>query len=866
MVSKEEKNFSEGTLMKEIYIIDMMSQVYRAYYAIRGLSKSDGFPTGAIYGFITMLNTVIKKYDPEYLALIKDAEAPTFRHKEYKEYKATRKPMEEDLVKQLPIILEFCKAYNIPVIEVEGFEADDIIAKVAKLCEKNNIKLYIISSDKDLYQLVSDNVVILDTKYEKIYTPEEVEKKFGVKPEQIVDFLSLVGDSSDNIPGAPGIGIKTAAKLLNEYSTLENLLANTDKIKREKIKNSLKENKEQILFSKGLVKLNFNIPIEIDLENFKRKEPDLKKLKELFLEYEFKSLLKEIEGLNIEEEKELKIKWGDKKDLATLKENEEIFIFTVSNKKGPISFFIENRGAIYHLEKDEYYKIPKMCRKIFYRSKFKGNKNLNNFEDLKLMHYLLHPDEEDHSIDRMIISLLNRYVFTEEEFKKREKLPEIKEEKFENFKRFFGERTYLLKEIYPILKGKIKNKKLTEVYENIEKPLVEVLSHIENTGIKLDTKKCNEISKELEIRIETLKKEIYELAEEEFNINSPKQLGVILFEKLNLPVIKKTKKTKSYGTGVDVLEELSLYHPLPQKILDYRQLQKLKSTYIDPLPDYIDPKDGRLHTILHQTVTSTGRLSSSDPNLQNIPIRTDEGKKIRELFIAEKGFKILSFDYSQIELRILAHLTEDENLINSFLKDRDIHLDTATKIFGLEALQNPREFRRRAKAINYGIIYGLSEFGLAKDLKISKKDAKKIIDAYFEKFPKIRKWIEENALKAKETGYVKTLFGRIRPIPQLKSSNKNLQKLGIRLATNSPIQGTAADIIKMAMIEVYNLIKKRKNWKMVLQIHDELLLEIPENETSECIELVKEIMENVVKLKVHLKVDAGSGKNWLEAK
>ena len=852
--------------MKEIYVIDMMSQVYRAYYAIRGLSKSDGFPTNAIYGFITMLNTLLKKYNPEYLALIKDAQSPTFRHKEYSDYKATRKPMEEDLVKQLPVILEFCDAYNIPVIEVEGFEADDIIAKVADICEKKGIKLYIISSDKDLYQLVSDNVLILDTKYERVYTPKEVEKKFGVAPYQIVDFLALVGDSSDNIPGAPGIGVKTAAKLLSEFISLENLFENAEKIKKEKIKKSLIENREQILFSKNLVKLNIDIPIEIDFDKFKRKNPDLEKLKRLFTKYEFKSLLKEIEERIFEPEREISLTWGNKKDLEKISKEENLFVFAVSFKGKPIQYFIENNGKLYSLDENEYQKIYPKCRRIFYRSKFSGNKNLDNFDDIKLMHYLLHPEEEDHSMERIIISFLNRSVFTSDQFKKRSNLLEIKKNDPELFKKYYGERTLFLKELYPILVKKLKEKNLMEIYEKIEKPLVEVLIHTEDIGIKLDVEKCHKISQELGEEIRRLRDEIYDIAGEEFNINSPKQLGVILFEKLNLPVIKKTKKTRSYATGVDVLEELSLMHPLPEKILEYRQLQKLKSTYIDPLPDYVTSIDKRLHTTLHQTVTSTGRLSSSDPNLQNIPIRSEEGKRIRELFIAEKGYKILSFDYSQIELRILAHLTEDENLINAFKEDRDIHIETSVKIFGPLALQRPGEFRRRAKAINYGIIYGLSEFGLAKDLKISRKDAKNIIEAYFSKFPKIKEWIEKNAENAQKSGYVKTLFGRIRPIPQLRSSNKNLQKLGIRLATNSPIQGTAADIIKIAMIEVYNLIKSKKEWKMILQIHDELLLEIPEMECDQCIKSVKSIMENVIKLKVPLKVDVGSGKNWLEAK
>ena len=850
--------------MKELYLIDMMSQVYRAYYAIRGLSRSDGFPTNAIFGFVSMLKTLIKKYRPKYLALIKDADAPTFRHVEYKDYKATRKPMEEDLIKQLPVIVEFCKAFNIPVIEVPGFEADDIIAKISLKAQENSFKVYIISSDKDLYQLVNDKCLILDTKYEKIYDEKEIEKKFGVKPNQIVDFLALVGDSSDNIPGAPGIGVKTAAKLLSQFENIENLYLNLEKIKKEKIRRSLEENREQILLSRDLVKLNPDIPIEIDFENFKVEGPDFKRLKNLLLEYEFKSLIGEFIPEEENKKEGEKIIWGKNENLD-IKENEEVDIFVVSNEKTPLSFFIKKDEKVFELSEEEFdEKVGERGKKIFYRSKSVKEKFLKNFEDIKLIHYLLHPEEE-HSIERIAISYAGKELTTPEGFKKG-KILNLKEKNPETYKTFFGERVKVIGDIYPPLIKKLNEENLQKIYEEIEKPLVPVLNHIEKVGILLDEKKCEELSRELEEEIERLIKEIYELAGEEFNINSPKQLGVILFEKLNLPVIKKTKKTKSYGTGVEVLEELSLIHPLPEKILEYRQLQKLKSTYIDPLPTYISDEDGRLHTTLHQTVAATGRLSSSNPNLQNIPIRSKEGKRIRSLFIAPKGYRIISFDYSQIELRILAHLTWDEDLINSFKNDEDIHLNTAQRLFGFSALQNPSEYRRRAKAINYGIIYGLSEFGLARDLKISKKDAKKIIDAYFEKFSRVREWIEKNWKEAEERGYVKTLFGRKRPIPQLKSSNKNIKKLGIRLATNTPIQGTAADIIKMAMIEVYKLVKKCENWKIILQIHDELLLEVPEGEVKKCINEVKEKMENIVKLEVPLKVDVGSGKNWLEAK
>ena len=854
---------------KRFYLIDGNSYIYRAFFAIPHLSNSKGIPTNAVYGFTNMLMKVIKEEAPDYLAIAFDSKGPTRRHIEYEDYKAHRPAMPDPLARQIPYIHRMVEAFNIPVLIMEGVEADDIIGTIAKKAEKDGLEVIIITGDKDIFQIISPHIRIYDTLKNKYFGVDDVKERFGTEPERVVEVMGLMGDSSDNIPGVPGIGEKTAKALIEEYGTIENLLANVERITKPKLKQNLKENAELARLSRSLATIQTDIPIETEYNDLSRPEPDNERLLPLLKELEFSSMLKmaapevavkEHKVADSEEaisrlvtelagEKDVALKLiSDNKDpilgritgMALAREGEAFYIPVVSGRWSVVGSLLEGKAVkVGHDLKKEIILLKKaevdLAEPMF---------------DTMVASYLLNPVRSEHTLEAIALEFLGKNVAEQKTG-----------QESADYACRASEAIFELKEI---LSERLKNEGLEELFYNVEMPLVRVLSDVEMNGVRVDRDFLNEMSKEVDSDLQELMSKIYSLAGQEFNINSPKQLSEILFEKLKLPAIKKTKT--GYSTDVEVLQQLSAIHELPAEILTYRTLSKLKSTYIDSLPSMINPETGRVHTSLNQTVTATGRLSSSEPNLQNIPIRTKLGRRIREAFTAEPGNLILSTDYSQIELRVMAHMSEDPILMEAFKKGEDIHARTAAEVFGIMPGLVTSEMRRMAKVVNFGIIYGMSPFGLSKDLGISQKDAKRYIDAYFEHYKGVSSFIEKTILEAREKGYVRTLLGRKRPIPELSGKEVALRQFGERTAINTPIQGTAADIIKMAMIKIYNRIKKEKlKSLMILQVHDELVFEVPEGELEIMKLLVCEEMEGVMELKVPLKVDIGVGKNWSEA-
>ncbi len=879
---------------KRLFLIDGSSFVYRAFYALPFLSNSKGIPTHAVYGFARMLNKILKEHSPEYIAVVFDAGKETFRTKKFKEYKAHRPKMPQELLVQLPYIKRLIKVMGLPLIELEGFEADDIIATIAEKAKKEGFKIIIVSPDKDLLQLVNKQTVVYDPLKDRFFSELEVMKKFGILPHQIPDFLALVGDPSDNVPGIKGVGKKTALELINKFGSLEEIYKRLDSIKPS-LKKKLVEAKEDAYLSKELVTVKKDVDIPLELENFKIAPPDWEALKKLYIELEFSSLLKELPQekgdksgtymaiRNLEELKRLLT--NNFKEISIDFEttsldpiDAEIVGIAISTEEGK-GFYIPIAHKEVTLEKDKVIKLLRdtvftnpNITKIGQNLKYETTILLK--EDIKLSppifdtmiaSYLLNPTKKTHKLDNLALEFLGYRMQTYKEVTSRLKQEEnfshipLKEATF-----YACEDADITLRLKHILEKKLKEEDLAFVFEQIELPLIKVLAKMEFFGIKIDPIKLELMSKFLEEKIREIENEIYQLAKEKFNINSPRQLSYILFEKLKLPPVKKTKT--GFSTDTEVLEILSLQHPLPAKVLEWRQLTKLRSTYVEGLIKKINPKTGRIHTSFNQTATATGRLSSSEPNLQNIPIRSDLGKLIRETFIAEDGYVFISADYSQIELRILAALAKEEKLIEAFKKGEDIHTRTACEIFGVKPEEVTPNMRRNAKTVNFGIIYGMSPYGLSKELGISVDEAKKYIDRYFERYPKVVEFINKTVQFAKEYGFVKTFFGRKRPVPELFSPKRDEREFGKRIAVNTPIQGTAADLIKLAMIKIDNFIEKNGiNAKMLLQVHDELLFEVKEDKTEEFIQYIKEIMENICpELGVPLKVDIKKGKNWGE--
>lgn len=893
---------------EKIFLIDGSALAYRSFFAfIRNpLITSKGENTSATFGFATTLIKIIEEEKPDYLAVIFDSPKPTFRHRIFPEYKATRQKMPDEMRDQLPRIRELLDALRVPTIEIPGYEADDIIGTMAVKGAGKGATSYIVTGDKDFMQLVGERILIYNLraggKGLEILDERDVIKKFGVPPSRVIDILALMGDKSDNIPGVPGVGEKTALELIKRFGSLEGVYANLDKIEREKLRRVLAENKKQAFLSRELVTIKKDLPLELELTKLKRKEPDRNRVISLFLELEFSSLIDTV----------VTDATKDKHSYHTIKRKEELerliekvreagalVVDTETTALSPmsaeligISFAIKEREAYYlpllelsDFTLDEALRMVKpiledpKIRKIGQNIKydlivFKNyGIELSGIEfDTMVASYLLNPSRRQHNLDSIALEYLNyKKIPTKSLIGKGKKQISMSEVPLTEVAEYACEDADITLRLRNYLEPRLKTLSLWNLFTEIEMPLVRVLAIMEMNGVSLDVPKLAELSQKLAKELYELELKIYELSGEKFNINSPQQLSHILFEKLKihkeLGIRKGMKKTKTgYSTDSSVLNNLSA-HPLVKLILNYRELSKLKSTYIDALPKMINPKTGRIHTSYNQTVTATGRLSSSEPNLQNIPIRSEIGKEIRKAFIPrDKGWLLLSADYSQIELRIVAHLSEDPLLIEAFRAGEDIHRKTASVIFGVPMNEVTKEMRSRAKAINFGIIYGMGPQRLAAETGLSLEEAKRFIETYFEKHPKVHFFIEKTIADARERGYVTTLLGRRRLIPEIRSSTPYIRASAENIAINTPIQGTAADLIKRAMVKIQEEIEKRElKTKMIIQIHDELLFEVPEGELDEAKKLIKEEMEGVMELLVPIVVDIGVGRNWLEA-
>lgn len=870
---------------KRLFLIDGMSHIYRAYYAIRNLSNARGLPTNAVYGFTSMLRKLIQEQKPEYIGVALDLEGPTVRHEQYQAYKATRKPMPEDLVLQIPYIRKVCEVFCVPVISHVGYEADDVIGTLSLKATQRGLDSVIVTSDKDMLQLVSDHVLVLDTAKDLLLDSQKVLEKMGVNPDQVADLLGLWGDSSDNIPGAPGIGEKGAKELIQTFGTLENTLNNWDKVKRKAYQESLRDNIGLIRMSRELATIRRDLPIELDLQSLVLCEPDRRAAYDLFSELDFKTLTREF----LEEEKQepLKGMWLESANsdefLKAMSRQSRLYVELyhadgVLNRKTAEIACVQGEAGdavLIDLKDDNLARcwrrlaedgsIRSVCwdAKLYMLSQeSRGIQPAAVPDDVMLMAFLVAPNTGDYSLKRWALDQLH-ISLDEEKSNRQGSLLAEPEKIVEGLCR----RLESIRALYALLSPRLDQLQLRILYQEIELPLVPVLADMERVGIKVDRGMLREMSATMEKQLADLTGRIYHAAGIEFNINSTKQLGEVLFEKLNLPTVKKTRKTGGYSTDQAVLEELAQTYEIPKLILEYRQVSKLKSTYVDALPALIHPQTGRIHTSFNQTGAATGRLSSSDPNLQNIPIRSDLGRLIRGAFVPEKGNILIAADYSQVELRILAHLSRDEVLISAFRAGEDIHERTAREVFTEEELTNKAECRRRAKVINFGIVYGLSAFGLSKTLGISREDAQSFIDAYFKRYCGVRAWLDSTVDEVRRQEYSRTMFGRIRPIPDINSKDNNLRHFAERTAVNSPIQGAAADIIKIAMIRIHRALHDRhSSAKILLQVHDELVLEAPEKEADGIYKLVQKEMEGAAELLVPLKVELNVAGNWMDMK
>ena len=903
--------------MKKIVLIDGNSILNRAFYGIMGnkmLTTPDGKYTNAVYGFLAILFKVLEDIEPEYLMVTFDLKAPTARHKLYDGYKATRKGMPNELAEQMPILKDILKSMNIKVIEKEGYEADDVLGTMAKRAEKDGFDVTIVSGDRDTFQLTSNRVKVRipHTKMGKTETEtfgrEEVLKKYGVTPKQLIEVKGLQGDTSDNIPGVPGIGEKTALELVKKYKTIDGIYEAIEKGEddlKPKAKERLLENKELAMLSRTLGTINLEVPIEEDLEEFKIKEWNKEEVFAKFKELNFNRFIdrfnlksEEIPKQNLAELFEIKTlnTENEIKDLLEKIQNKLVFMLGTEKveqenliiKKQIKSIYIYIDNTVYEIKFNTNEEFISYFKTIF------ENENIQKYSyrlnetyvllmqngiylkgikfDTEIAAYLLNPSNGKYKLDE----LANQYLSIDiPEYLEAVGAKQQKETQMTLFSQDeanvdFGKYQNAIY-MYTIAKlAEIMNKKLEEInslelFENIEMPLIKVLAEMQYEGIYVDKQELVSFGVKLKEDIEVIKQEIYKLAGEEFNINSTLQLGNILFEKLKLPVYKKTKK--GYSTDVDILEKLKPEHPIIEKILEYRGFMKLNSTYIDGLIVYINEYTHKIHSYFHQTITATGRISSTEPNLQNIPTRTEQGKQIKKAFKAQKGHIFIDADYSQIELRILAHISNDTNMREAFLNEEDIHKQVASKVFNVPLEEVTKEQRTAAKAVNFGIVYGISGFGLAEQLGISRKKAEQYIEQYLEKYKGVKEFMDRIVEKAKEQGYVETLFHRRRYIPELSSNNYMVRQFGARAAMNTPIQGTAADIMKIAMIEVNKKLEEEKlNAKLILQIHDELLIECKIEEKEEVKKILKESMENAVKLSIPLEVEVSEADNWYDVK
>ena len=879
--------------MDKIILLDGNSLSYRAFYAMPALKNKKGLYTNSVYGFTLMLERILEDTKPKYALVAFDKGKETFRHKSYEAYKGTRDKTPTELVEQFGYVRELIESYGIKYEEHLDYEADDIIGSYAKIAEKAGLEVIIVSGDKDLTQLASDNITVYYTKRGvteiDYYTPEFINEKYGLTPQQIVDMKGLMGDKSDNIPGIPGVGEKTAIKLLTEYETVENVLENIDNISGKKLKERLTEGKEDAILSKKLATIFTDVPVNNKIEDLTFKE-DREKKKELFEKLEFVSFLRKLSKENsvadeseteTEEEKiekDIEIQIADKDTKLNFKNSslhiecytedyQNSDVLGVSVYVGDTAYifseenFFDNKYAIEYLQSQEE-KTVYDIKKIIYIAK-KNNKKINgDVFDIKIANYLIDVTSKS-EIDKIVFNYLGEIISSNEEIYGKGAKRSLPTKEVLNS--YIAKIAASILEVKPLMIKRLEEENMLDLYKNIEIKVARVLANMEFEGIHVSKKALDEMSHEFDERIKVLEGSIYTLAGSEFNIASPKQLGVVLFEDLGLPVVKKTKT--GYSTAVEVLEQLQYKHDIIPLIMEYRTLTKLNSTYAKGLVKDIT-REGKIHTCYEQTLTQTGRLSSVNPNLQNIPTRIEEGKKIRKAFIpASNDRVILSIDYSQIELRVLAHIAQDKGMIDAFKHDVDIHTKTASDVNGVPLDEVTPTMRREAKAVNFGIVYGISDFGLSNNLGITRKRAKEFIEKYLETFKGVDKYMTDIVEFAKEHGYVETLYNRRRSLPEINAKNKIIANLNARIAMNTPIQGTAADIIKIAMISAYNYIEESKvDAKLLLQVHDELIFDVSKDILEEFTDKMVTIMEEAANLDVKLKAEASSGPSWYEAK
>lgn len=883
--------------MSKLVLIDGHSILNRAFYGVPDLSNSAGLHTNAILGFLNIMFKIMDEEKPDYLTVAFDVKAPTFRHEIYKEYKGTRKPMPEELKEQVPVMKEVLEAMGIVIMEKPGYEADDVLGTLAKKAEKEGMDVSLVSGDRDLLQIATDKIKIRIPKTKggkteiEDYYAKDVEEKYQVTPIQFIDLKALMGDAADNIPGVPKVGEKTATQLMVQFGSLENIYTHLDEITKKAIKESLKENKALADLSKVLATINTDSPVDLDYNKSKVTDFYTEDAYQLFKKLEFKNLLAKFEK-GISNEK-ITGKFAQTADFSEAEEifahamqqnetqGEEIGFFLLPDKEknGLLGvslalaegqcYFIKSAGFLtpgYLADKVAQLarKAQMVCGNIKETYDFLKTDETERFFDVILGAYLLNPLKNDYTIEDVANEYLGLMIPEKTQRFGKMSLKQALEEKPEEFCEYACFWAYVSKAAAPVLRKKLADSGMDRLMTDIEMPLTYVLYDMEKEGIMVKPEELKKYSEALSGRIVQLEKEIYEKAGTEFNINSPKQLGEVLFEKLKLPGGKKTKT--GYSTAADVLEKLSQEYPIVSDILEYRGLTKLKSTYADGLSAYID-KGNRIHSTFNQTITATGRISSTEPNLQNIPMKTELGRRIRKVFVPKEGYLFTDADYSQIELRVLAHMSGDEQLIEAYRTDADIHRITASKVFQTPFEEVTDLQRRNAKAVNFGIVYGISSFGLSQDLSITKKEAAAYIEQYFNTYPGIKMFLDEAVAGAKRDGYVTTMFGRKRPVPELSSRNFMQRSFGERVAMNSPIQGTAADIIKIAMIRVYKRLKEEKlSSKLILQIHDELLIETKEDEREKVAQILNEEMKGAAKLAVSLEIDLHEGKDWYEAK
>jgi len=890
--------------MKEstIYLIDGSAYVYRAYHAISHLSNSSGLPTNAVFGFTRMLIKLIEDKKPQYLVMVFDSKGPTFRHEKYSKYKANRPPMPDDLVVQQPYIRKVVDAFNIPIIEKKGFEADDLIASLARQAELKGYRSVMVTGDKDFLQLVTPLSTIWDPMKDRIWTEQNIIDKYKFRPTQLIDMMGFWGDTSDNIPGVPGIGEKTAMTLIQQFGSMDNVYAHIDSITKKKQKENLLNHKDQAYLSRELVLIDRKAPVQLDLDSIKFKDADTSILFDLFQFLEFKNLQQKYQPPPDNTPKNYQTVLTKEQCLDLIKQiyqKKSFAIDTETTNIDPMRAKLVGLSVAFTPHTAYYIPVAhsgldarKQLSRDWVLAEFKplledasiqkigqnlkydwlifqqyGIRLSENLFDTMIASYVLDPSNVSHALDRIALNRLNYKMIKYKDVvgtgKKERCFSEIDLPLATQYACEDADITYILADQF---QKELQESGLLKLFKTIEMPLLPVLVDMEYTGIKVDQSVLKQLSNYFTQSLSTLESQIYEQAGESFNIRSTQQLGEILFEKLKLPAKKKTRKKTGYSTDVNVLTQLAEMHELPALLLKHRSLDKLRSTYVDALITLTHPDTGRIHTSFNQAATATGRLSSRDPNLQNIPIRTEQGRKIREAFIPDIGKILLSADYSQIELRIMAHYANDPILIEAFCNDEDIHLRTASEIFHQPLSNVTDTLRYQAKAINFGIIYGMGAFRLSKELNISRKMAQTFIDQYFERYQGVRRFIDKTVAHAEKTGKTTTLCGRIRHIPDINSKNKNVQAGARRIAVNTPIQGTAADFIKLAMIQVNQFIQSEKlDTRMILSVHDEIVLEVPKAELENIRTEVKKMMENVWKLKVPLKVNMDVGKNWAEA-